>query len=221
MKTGQKILLTFLVIFLAVCAKAQAEIKFTPGVDLRIRHEFWKNITDFENQTKDNRNYFRTRYRFSGDLQFNDKVDVYTRLTDEFKDYTYYPNSQKGLKFDVNETVIDQLYLGIKEFAGLPLNIRVGRQDLLDQYTDNFLIADGTPLDGSRTMYFNAAQFSVKANDKNTIDFVYINDPKDDNALPIINRMDGNTTLNKTDETGYLLDWKNSSLEKLSFESYY
>ncbi|MBF0522269.1 MAG: alginate export family protein [Candidatus Omnitrophica bacterium] len=221
MKFYQKISLFLLFIFLAVCAIAQAEVKFTPGVDLRIRHEFWKNITDVENQSKDNRNYFRTRYRFSGDLQFSDSVDIYTRLTDEFKDYTYYPNSQKGLKFDINETVIDNLYLGVKNFAGLPVNMRFGRQDLLGQYTDGFLIADGTPLDGSRTMYFNAAQLSFHPNETNIVDFVYINDPKDDSFLPIINRMDGNQALNQTDEIGYLLDWKNSFWKNSSFETYY
>ena len=66
--------------------------------------------------------------------------------------------------------------------------LRIGRQDFLgpDMYGEGFLLMDGSPADGSRTFYFNAAKLRWKINEKNSLDFVYIDDPRTDVFLPSI-----------------------------------
>jgi hypothetical protein len=45
--------------------------------------------------------------------------------------------------------MFDNLYVGIDKPGGLPLNLKLGRQDIF--LGNGWLIADGTPIDGSRT----------------------------------------------------------------------
>ncbi len=42
--------------------------------------------------------------------------------------------------------------------GGMPLTATVGRQDIIEGV--GWLVMDGTPLDGSRTVYFDAARFT-------------------------------------------------------------
>ena len=230
MKRAFRILgvLLIIVMFLPICSSAEINselngMSFKGGAYLRLRHEFWKNIFDIENATKDNRNYFRIKYSLWGDVQFNEDVRLFTKLTDEFRAYTYryMSTTKKGQRFDINETVFDNLYLDITNFAGLPVDLRIGRQDFLMTYGEGFLIMDGTPYDGSRTFYFNAFRTTWHVNDENDLDFVYINNPRDDTFLPIINEDKSPQVLNLTDETGYVLYLKNNSLEELPLEAYY
>ena len=113
----RKRILALVIIFLSLSIQSTfAEISFKPGAEVRIRHEFWKNIFDMSNSTKDNRNYFRIKYSVFGDLIFNENVNLFTKLTDEFKSYTYFyqaSNRKKGTTFSINETVFDNLYLNI------------------------------------------------------------------------------------------------------------
>ena len=55
MKNKRLLLLTaYFLLFFSCCAFA--DMSFKPGVQLRLRHELWKNIFDLENSSKDNRN---------------------------------------------------------------------------------------------------------------------------------------------------------------------
>lgn len=214
----------FLGLILGFPQTSFARVEFKPGASLRVRHEFWKNISDQENDAKDNRNYFRIRYSFDGTLSFNEKIIAYTRLTDEFKAYTYFyqsTNRKKGINFDIDETVFDNLYLDVKDVLGAPVDIRLGRQDFMGTYGEGFLIYDGTPGDGSRTHYFNAFKTSWRMTPANQLDFIYINDPRYDSFLPIINENDPSRTLNATSEEAYVLDWQNKKIKNLTFEGYY
>ena len=220
----RKRILVLVIIFLSLSIQSTfAEISFKPGAEVRIRHEFWKNIFDMSNSTKDNRNYFRIKYSVFGDLIFNENVNLFTKLTDEFKSYTYFyqaSNRKKGTTFSINETVFDNLYLNIKNVLGAPVDLRLGRQNLFG-YGEGFLIMDGTPLDGSRTFYFNAAKASWHLNDQQSLDFLYINNPRDDNFLPIINESSPTQSLNITNEEAYVLYFKDKSQEDLYWEGYY
>ncbi len=61
MKKNQKLLAVLFLILFPLGAFAQDAVQFTTNASVRIRHEYWKNLSDIENSTKDNRNYFRIR----------------------------------------------------------------------------------------------------------------------------------------------------------------
>jgi len=223
-------------------APAYADLKFSWGGVERIRHEYWENWKDMNNSAGDNRNFFRFKTSLWGQWDYDKDFSLYAKLTDEFKAYTEFlgtspanpdkSSTKKGYYFDINEVVFDNLYMDIRNFLDLPVNLRLGRQDFLGAYGEGFLIMDGTPQDGSRTFYFNAAKASWNVNDTNTIDLIYINDPRDDDILPIINevKMERRSApnldkmpqpLNTTDEQAAVLYWKNKAKKDLSLEGYY
>jgi len=55
--------------------------------------------------------------------------------------------------------LFDQLALTASQPAGLPLALEAGRQDLI--FGDGWLVLEGTPLDGSRTIYFDAVRATL------------------------------------------------------------
>jgi len=216
----------------SVRAFAQAgdsDLSFKGGAYERIRYEYWKNNRDMENRNYDggDRSYYRFKTSLWGEVDYKDILGLYAKLTHEQKGY--YLLGSGGKKIDSNsnshwpadEVVFDNLYLDIKEPGNIPVNFRVGRQDLLNQYGENFLIGDGTPGDGSRTFYFNAAKAGWTIDEKNTLDLIYINDPRNDTWLPVIDRYKPENNLNATSEEGYVLYWKNKPNKDLSLETYY
>ena len=222
--------------------QAFAETSFKYGGSERMRHEYWKNWKDMDNCQLDTRNFFRFKTSLWGQMDVDKDFTLYAKLTNEFKSYTYFggttgsvpdkTNSKRGYRFDINEVVFDNLYADMKGFLDLPVDLRLGRQDFLGTYGEGFLIMDGTPQDGSRTFYFNAAKASWSIDDKRGLDFIYINDPRNEEALPVINRLmvpnaatpsldKAPQLLNTTDETGGVLYFKDKSRKDLSLEAYY
>ncbi len=133
-------------------------------------------------------------------------------------------------RFDVDELIVDNLYFDYRNVSGLPLDLRIGRQDFLGAYGEGFLILDGTPGDGSRTAYFNAAKAVWRINDGNSVDMVYLSDPKSDTYLPSLYpaRSDSIPTyvsnkrlLNASDEQGVVLYGKSRINSYLALEPYY
>jgi len=96
---------------------------------------------------------------------------------------------------------------------------RIGRQDFLFTYGEGFVILDGTPYDGSRTVYFNAAKATYHFNQENSLDFIFIYNRSEDEYLPVINNLE--RQLNTSDEKAFVLYGKLKLTEKLSLEPYY
>lgn len=228
------------VILVPVSAFAQTNFRW--GSYLRLRHEYWKNWKDMDNDQLDNRNFFRIKTSLWGQVDYDKDLSLFAKLSNEFRAHTYFggtsgsfpdkASQKKGYHFDINEVVFDNLYLDVKNFLSFPVDLRLGRQDFLGTYGEGFLIMDGTPQDGSRTFYFNAAKASWRVDDNNTLDFIYINDPRDEEYLPVINRVKlvqqsnpqldkAPQNLNTTDEEGYVLYLKNKAIKDLALEGYY
>lgn len=196
----------------------------------RVRHEFRRNIADFEDNTKDNRNFFRIKTSVSGLQKFGDDVSVFLRLTNENYPYAYWAGayaprnksaSKKGFRYEVDEIVFDNLYVDLKNFLGAPVDLRLGRQDLVD-YGEGFLIKDGTPPDQTRTSYFNAAKTTWRVDKSNAIEFIYIKDARTDELLPVINELKPPQALTSSDEAAYVLYHKHDGFIKdLHLENYY
>lgn len=227
---------------LSCAAPVYAEIKFSWGPYWRFRYEYWKNWKDMDNSQNDNRNYVRLKTSLWGKADFNADTSIFAKLTNEFKAYSYFggtsslipdkTDSKKGYHFDINEVIFENLYLDKNNFLDFPADLRLGRQDLAWMYGENFLIMDGTPQDGPRTLYFNAGKASLRVNENNTIDIIYINDPRDEEFLPVINRSRLHNALvpgldrqpqllNTTDEQAGVLYWKNKDIHNLALEAYY
>jgi len=222
------------VLLFPVCAKAaETELvkndKVKVGIYERIRYEYSKNIPDLNSSAKDNKGYFRFKTSPSVEYDFAKDADVYVRLTNENRAYTYWAGasasagksaSKKGYHYDINETVFDNLYFDWKNIFAAPVSVRVGRQDL-EGYGEGFIFKNGTPLDGTRTAYFNAGKLSLQVNDKNSLDLIAIRDTKNDVYLPVINESNPRQALNSSNEYAFSLYHKTDSIQNLHWENYY
>jgi hypothetical protein len=95
----------------------------------------------------------------------------------------------------VKEILVENLYLEAFDIGGAPIGLRLGRQNLF--YGDGLVICDGTPLDGSRTQYVNAALLTFAIPQWAVDIFAAANHEKDD-LLPRID--DESVQLIETDE---------------------
>ena len=136
-------------------------------------------------------------------------------------DYKPNPKNQ-STRFDEDELIVDNLFFDAKNIFGLPADIRIGRQDFIGPtgYGEGLLILDGTPGDGSRSFYFNAAKAVIKFNQNNTLDLVYITDPKTDLYLPSL-YAGAKKQLTASNEEGFVVYGRNKINDNLTIEPYY
>ncbi|HOJ05300.1 MAG TPA: hypothetical protein PK916_14970 [Bacteroidota bacterium] len=103
-------------------------------------------------------------------------------VVNEFFNWLEYPTPRD---FNLDEIAIEHLWLRFAATLGIPLELTVGRQDLF--LGEGFLIGDGTPLDGSRTIAMNAARLDAKLALGHTVTAMYIHQPVRDTWLTPIN----------------------------------
>lgn len=197
---------------------ASAE-NFTFGGDIRLREVYFDNIP-YPNgaESRGGMNHFqRYRTRLWGEYQGNENFMIKSRLVNEFRTYVEPTNNSWN---SVDEIVVDNLFFDWK------LNdwsLRFGRQDLI--YGTGKLILDGTPKDGSRTIYFDAVKLTYSGLDSTTVDFLVMDThAKDPIAMHSEDRdivgYSGGDGYEGT-ESGGGVYVKNKSLDNLPFEAYY
>jgi hypothetical protein len=217
------------------------DLNLTYGAAFRLRQEIWDNTVDLGTAQKD-RNYFRLRASVWGKLDIGQNFDVYSRITSEPKYFNgpYHPAIIEGSEtsahhnqyLDTDEVIFDNLYASGKKLLNGKLDVRIGRQDFVspsDIYGEGFLIMDGTPGDGSRTFYFNAAKARLNITPDNSIDFVYIDDSKTDIFLPSLHPaitgnvlyVDNKKLLTTSDEQAFMIYSRNKIGRNFTLDPYY
>ncbi len=206
---------------LIISPNLRAEIKTTFGSAIRLRHEYLRNNTDMSHQRFDNLNYFRIKTSFWSQLEVDQALNFFLKFTNENRPYTYRGSTtgNKDWHYDIHELAVDNFYGELRNLFDSTVDIRLGRQDLL--YGEGFLIADGTPSDGSRTYYFNALTTKWRFNETNTLDLLYIYNPRDDQFFPVLNEDKSPQALNVTKEEAYAFYLKSMSFKPFDLETYY
>ncbi len=141
------------------------------GTDLRLRHEYINNATTLNGDAANHEsNYERYRYRLWSTVSPAENFDLNTRFTWEGRHY-WTPDSKP--EWDWSYGIIDTANVKIGNLFDAPATLTVGRQDVM--LGDGWLVMDGTPLDGSRTFFLDAARFSLDMKEsKNTLNLIYI-----------------------------------------------
>ena len=92
------------------------------------------------------------------------------------------------------------------------LSLRIGRKNLHDKgFGNNWLIGDGTPMDGSKTFYYNAMRFTYKFKHKQTLDGVLLQSFQN-HPFVIYSEIEKSVT-NITDETGGFVWYKDKKIK--------
>jgi hypothetical protein len=200
------------------------------GLDLRLREVYGHNILSLNDQfgdpTRDMNDHHWQRYRTRWSTMWTLAPDVTfnTRLVWEFWTITsperHGNKSLSAQDTDFREMVFDWMNIKWKNAFDAPMTLTIGRQDII--LGTGWLVLDGTPADGSRTIYFDAARATIDLSDKTKLDLIgivqYDNESK---WLKPINHRDFLHVTQRTDETGFIAYVTDKSIENTQLEGYY
>jgi hypothetical protein len=136
-----KKILSLMILLLPIVASAGPTVE--TAFDLRVRQEVLEKVYFFAPDS--DQNWIRVRPRLTLGLK-DGHHGLQMRLTNEHRHYIT-PDQD----FDEDEVIVDRLAY---TWRGKNTNLTIGRQDII--WNHGFLMLDGHPLDGSRSIYHNA-----------------------------------------------------------------
>ena len=162
----------------------RAEDKPAPRLKLifveRFRFEAWDNAVNLDDASNENFAYTRNRTTLGLRWQAAKNFEVLGKVTNEFRVFL----APKDRAFNWHEIFFDNLYIKWTIPGRLPFTITAGRQDI--NLGEGFIIADGTPLDGSRSYYFNALRVDADFDKNHKLIFFFHAQETTDRYLPLI-----------------------------------
>jgi len=192
-------------------AAQKDERHFEYGFEVRVRNEDWNNIFDFKDSADDERGQIRYRTRLWMKAPLTSNIDFSVGLAQEANEI-FQPHSASH----IDEGVFETAYVDIHKVFVKGLSLRLGRQNLIKG--EGFLLLEGNPWDGSRSIYHNAAVLAYERG-KSKLELIGIFDPRMDRYLPRIN--DKHRQLIEWNESALGAYYTNSRLKKTSLEAYY
>jgi len=184
---------------------------FDFGFEQRVRTEDWNNLFDYGDGTDDQRNQIRYRTRVWGKAPLSKDIDVFVGLVQETNQIVV---QRCPYRFD--EVAFEHAYIDIKKLFVKGLSLRVGRQNIMKG--EGFILLEGNPWDGSRSIYFNAADLAYTWK-KSKIELIGISNPRTDRYLPKIH--DRSRQLVEWDEQAIGTYYTDNNLKNTSVEAYY
>jgi hypothetical protein len=190
-------------------------------LDLRLRHVSARNMDTLDDETNNRRGnkwiYQRYRMRWGQKLKLNPDIDFNSRLIWEMR--TWNEPKRKPQSTDFDEILFDRFNFTMRNMFDAPLTGVFGRQDII--LGKGWLVLDGTPLDGSRTIFMDAARLTYDMEECDTkVDMIYIDQgATSDRWLKPINDRDRHFT--EQDEYGAIVYVTNKSLTDTQVEGYF
>ncbi|MBK9989698.1 MAG: alginate export family protein [Verrucomicrobia bacterium] len=202
--------------------KAEPAPTLTYGADVRLRYEAYDSVQTLKSDVPFHvRDYFRLRLRAWVGYNAMPNLSLYGRIAAEPR---HWLNNSTATS-DGRESkygLIDSLYAKWSTSLSdtTPVTVVLGRQDI--QLGDQWLVGDGTPVDGSWTAFFDGlrATFDVK-NIKTKFDVMAFKEqshPRDHARL--VGRQ-ANYVLTEQDEVGAILYATNKSVKAVQLDGYF
>lgn len=204
---------------------------FAWGFDERIRQEYFNNVFNLE-EKRPNRewNFGRYRSRVWTTLTPCKEFEANIRLGWESR-YWFQPGDIPARDdYVANNMFFDSLNFKIKQPFGLPVTTTVGRQDII--LGDGWLVLDGTPYDGSTSIFFDAIRTTVDMKEINTTaDIIYVQNyatynkwlPPEDtrHAAAEIAKGNSSSEVAEQDEKGAIFWVANKSIKATEIDGYF
>ncbi|MCW5976987.1 MAG: alginate export family protein [Bryobacteraceae bacterium] len=198
-------------IFLLMASAGFAQRSYEWGFEQRVRNENWDNLFDWNESLDDQRVQLRYRTRLWGKAPLSETVDLFVGVDQE----TCHVLVQRQ-PLHLDEVAFESAYVDFKKVFVKGLSLRVGRQNITKG--EGFLLFEGNPWDGSRTIYHNAAVLGYSWK-KSKLEFLGISNPKHDLYLPKFHNR--HRLLVEWDELAGGVYYTDSNRANLSWESYY
>ena len=210
----------------------------TWGGDFRARNEYFNNaltLSQDDAASLNEQDVIRFRARLWANARVMTNLSVNARLSAEprqwmknsfaaWKENADSSGVQRGTGLEWRYGILDNLNVQWKQpFGHEPLSLTVGRQDiLLGDFYDWWLVADGTPGDGSWSFFLDAARVTYELKDiKTRLDLIGIyHSPQPDAWLPTLD-YSKNYSLTEQRESGLVLYGSNKSIENMQIDGYF
>jgi hypothetical protein len=205
---------------------------FTWGADLRLRNEYLNNAVSLDiNGARHEQDYFRFRERIWASVLPATNMSVNARLAAEQREWmrpslTSANGNHSG--YEGRYGIVDNVNAKWNNIGGTPLSVTAGRQDIqFGEPLNWWLVADGTPGDGSWTFFLDSVRLGYEAKDiKTKFDVVGIcQSAHPDGWLPTFGRSSTHTpgpyNLTEQNENGAILYFSNKSMEKAQVDGYF
>ncbi len=160
----------------------------------RFRLETWDNAISLDETAKNSYTYTRNRTQLGAAWSPSPSTVIGLRLANEFRYYL----APTDIDFHLNEVIVDQLYLKTNLPWYQPMTFTLGRQNIV--LGEGFIVLEGHPLDGSRSIYFNAVRLDWTIHPDHQLIAFASRQEENDDWLPIINKK--NQALVEQPETG-------------------
>lgn len=147
-------------------AEPQGPPVFAWGGDNRTRYEYMDNWPRGSVATTTYDEYLRFRTRVWGEVRPADELTLRLRLGNEFRSYRNSPANNSRNKFP-DELYADNLFAQWRDEGW---GLKVGRQEIMKGSWR--ILSDGTPGDGSRTAFFDAAVLTLDIAERSTLDII-------------------------------------------------
>jgi len=220
---------------------------FTWGGDVRLRNEYFNNAltltsadkpsTAAHDEARHEQDYFRFRERLWTSIMPMTNFSANARLAAEELDWMK-PSFRKqyGYRsgFEDRYGIVDNANVKWNSPFGAPLSITAGRQDIqLGDPLNWWLVADGTPYDGSWTTFLDSIRLTASADGIQTkFDVIYLyQNALPDDMIPTIGRSSANRPpgatknspywLTEQNEQGVILYAYNKSIKNTEIDAYF
>jgi hypothetical protein len=195
---------------------------FQWGGDFRFRYEEYVNAQTLNNAAAFNdRNFLRTRLRLWETTNPFPGVTLFGRISAEPR-YWFNAASTAAEGKEWKYAILDNMCAKwTTEAGGTPVTVVAGRQDI--QLGEQWLVSDGSPLDGSWTSHFDGLRVTIEAKDlKTKFEVIAFNQqayPGD--RVPILGSDAKAAALQEQDETGLILYASNKSVQNTQLDGYF
>ena len=208
------LLATLVAACLSAAHAAEPARTWTGGADLRLREVIIQNASSLDDASPSAERHFqRYRARAWGQYQPDEALAFNARLMWEGRHYNE-PDIPSFETWYSGAVMFDNLYLLSDRPGGLPLKVKLGRQDII--LGNGWLMLDGTPLDGSRTIYFDALRATWSSGLTSLETILIRQDPKTSLTL------DGETEDQiEQSETGLVLYLRNKFSADTDLDGFY
>ena len=175
--------------------------------------------------------FLEVRERVRGCFELNEKTKLQLRLVNRWKDYSsrpgensdhdgstappLYPGPPVEHKTFPDELIFDNLFLDFANVADSNWSLRIGRQDIM--FGNGMVLLEGTPLDDSRTIYFDGVVANYGSEADSLSLFGFHNRYEDGAVLG----GDQDRALHSADRTGGGVYWTHNFDQAFNSDLYY
>ncbi len=199
----------------------------TWGADMRVRNEYYDNLVSLtDSNPLHEQDVIRYRGRLWATFQPGAGFSLNTRLSAEPRDWMHpsFVSAYKGESgMEWRYGIFDVLNVKWTNAFNLPLSITAGRQDIaFGDYWNWWLVADGTPGDGSWSFFMDGIRLTYDLPEAKTkLDLFYAyQSARPDAWLPTLGRS-SDAYLTEQNEQGIILYASNKSLKNTQLDGYF